>query len=140
MTANRTYNFADGKSLTLGERTLVMGILNVTPDSFSDEDVRALISFLNDEETVQCATVERSFLARVEGGCQVPVGVYATSAGEGMIQAEAVIASVDGSKLYRDKLTGPAENCEKIGRELADKLLAMGGLQIMQEIGLLMDR
>ena len=34
MTANRTYNFADGKSLTLGERTLVMGILNVTPDSF----------------------------------------------------------------------------------------------------------
>ncbi|SDG17740.1 dihydropteroate synthase [Selenomonas sp. WCT3] len=36
MTANRTYNFADGKSLTLGERTLVMGILNVTPDSFSD--------------------------------------------------------------------------------------------------------
>ncbi|TYZ20763.1 dihydropteroate synthase [Selenomonas ruminis] len=36
MTANRTYNFADGKSLVLGERTLVMGILNVTPDSFSD--------------------------------------------------------------------------------------------------------
>ncbi|MBQ1868131.1 dihydropteroate synthase [Selenomonas sp.] len=36
MTANRTYNFADGKSLVIGERTLVMGILNVTPDSFSD--------------------------------------------------------------------------------------------------------
>jgi dihydropteroate synthase len=26
----------DGRTLTLGERTLVMGILNVTPDSFSD--------------------------------------------------------------------------------------------------------
>ena len=25
-----------GKQLTLGERTLIMGILNVTPDSFSD--------------------------------------------------------------------------------------------------------
>ncbi|MCR5439162.1 MAG: dihydropteroate synthase [Selenomonas sp.] len=36
MTAKRTYTFTDGKSLTLGERTLVMGILNVTPDSFSD--------------------------------------------------------------------------------------------------------
>lgn len=36
MTANRMYHFADGKTLTLGERTLVMGILNVTPDSFSD--------------------------------------------------------------------------------------------------------
>ena len=36
MTANRHYRFADGKELTLGGRTLVMGILNVTPDSFSD--------------------------------------------------------------------------------------------------------
>ena len=36
MTAKRKYTFADGKTLTLGERTLVMGILNVTPDSFSD--------------------------------------------------------------------------------------------------------
>ena len=26
----------DGRTLALGERTLVMGILNVTPDSFSD--------------------------------------------------------------------------------------------------------
>lgn len=29
-----------GRTLTLGERTLVMGILNVTPDSFSDGGVR----------------------------------------------------------------------------------------------------
>lgn len=32
----RHYRFRDGKELTVGERTLVMGILNVTPDSFSD--------------------------------------------------------------------------------------------------------
>ena len=36
MTAERTYRFRDGKELRLGARTLVMGILNVTPDSFSD--------------------------------------------------------------------------------------------------------
>ena len=34
--AKRIYRFPDGKELTLGRRTLVMGILNVTPDSFSD--------------------------------------------------------------------------------------------------------
>ncbi|MBR1760794.1 MAG: dihydropteroate synthase [Schwartzia sp.] len=34
--ARRSYRFRDGKRLILGERTLVMGILNVTPDSFSD--------------------------------------------------------------------------------------------------------
>lgn len=32
----REYRFRDGKKLVLGGRTLVMGILNVTPDSFSD--------------------------------------------------------------------------------------------------------
>ncbi|MFC2499937.1 MAG: dihydropteroate synthase [Selenomonas noxia] len=32
----RTYRFRDGKKLILNGRTLVMGILNVTPDSFSD--------------------------------------------------------------------------------------------------------
>ena len=36
MTAERTYRFRDGKELRLGGRTVIMGILNVTPDSFSD--------------------------------------------------------------------------------------------------------
>ena len=35
----REYRFHDGKKLVLGEKTLVMGILNVTPDSFSDGGV-----------------------------------------------------------------------------------------------------
>jgi len=32
----RKYKWQDGKTLTLGQRTMVMGILNVTTDSFSD--------------------------------------------------------------------------------------------------------
>ena len=32
----RYYKWLDGKSLTVGKKTLIMGILNVTPDSFSD--------------------------------------------------------------------------------------------------------
>lgn len=36
MTVTRKYVFRDGKKLEIGKRTLVMGILNVTPDSFSD--------------------------------------------------------------------------------------------------------
>ena len=36
MRCNRNYHFADGKELHLGGKTCIMGILNVTPDSFSD--------------------------------------------------------------------------------------------------------
>ena len=32
----RSYTFRDGLQLELGGRTLIMGILNATPDSFSD--------------------------------------------------------------------------------------------------------
>ena len=32
----RNYKWKDGKTLSLGDVSLVMGILNVTPDSFSD--------------------------------------------------------------------------------------------------------
>ncbi|MHA6481505.1 dihydropteroate synthase [Paenibacillus sp. strain BS8-2] len=32
----RSYELGDGVTLSLGERTLIMGILNATPDSFSD--------------------------------------------------------------------------------------------------------
>lgn len=34
--AVRTYHWKDGKTLELGKKTLLMGILNITPDSFSD--------------------------------------------------------------------------------------------------------
>ena len=36
MKVKRHYRLPSGKELTVGEGTLVMGILNVTPDSFSD--------------------------------------------------------------------------------------------------------
>ncbi len=36
MREKRNYVWSDGKHLSVGEKTLVMGILNVTPDSFSD--------------------------------------------------------------------------------------------------------
>ena len=105
-----------------------------------DAKVRERIGFLNDPETARCATAERAFLGRVEGGCQVPVGVYATPAGAGKLQVEAVIASLDGVRLYRDRIDGRTADAEDLGIQLADRLLDMGGIQIMHEIGLLLDR
>lgn len=104
-----------------------------------DEEILEMIAFLNDEDMVACAKGERAFLAKVEGGCQVPVGVFGSVENE-ELQLEAVIASLDGARLYRDKLTGAKSEAEKLGGELAEKLLAAGGLEIMQELGLLLDK
>ncbi len=105
-----------------------------------DADMREMLAFLNDEATVHCAKAERAFLGRVEGGCQVPVGVYAVPAANDEIQVKAVIASLDGQRLYRDKLSGKASEAEKLGVTLAEKLLAAGGQEILQELGLLQNK
>ena len=55
-----------------------------------DTELREMLAFLDDKETRACTITERAFLAAVEGGCQVPVGVYAISPKLGMVKAEAV--------------------------------------------------
>ena len=102
-----------------------------------DIAVLDLLAFLNDAESVQNSTAERAFLATVEGGCQVPVGVYAQTK-ENQLHVEAVIASVDGKRLIRDSITGPSMDADKLGSALAQRLLDAGGRQIMQELGLLL--
>lgn len=101
-----------------------------------DKEILELIGFLDHEDTRAAASLERAFLARVEGGCQVPVGVYA-QVKEAVIEAEAVIASLDGSRVFRGKITGGLEEAASLGRQLAESLLADGALEIMQDLGLL---
>ncbi len=103
-----------------------------------DKGTIDLLKFLHDEAAATAATAERAFLARVEGGCQVPVGVYAETDGDN-ITIEAVIASLDGKRLLRDKITGNSSKAAELGIHIAESLLDKGGLAIMQEIGLLKD-
>ena len=104
-----------------------------------DEVVKEMISFLQDEATACAAIAERSFLGAVEGGCQVPVGVFAETDAAGQLRVEAVIASVDGRQLLRGEHSGDPGAAAILGQELADRLLAQGGREILQQIGLLQD-
>ena len=98
-----------------------------------------MLAFLQDDETTRCAAAERAFLETVEGGCQVPVGVYAVPA-DGGVEVEAVIASLDGKRRFRDKVKGEWNDAEALGHQLANRLLDAGGIEILHEIGLLLDR
>ena len=104
----------------------------------ADKETRELLEFLNDRCTRLCTDAERGFLATVEGGCQVPVGVHAVSAEAG-IRVEAVIASLDGSTLLRDALEAEVKDAQEaraVGVNLAEKLLARGGREILRSIGI----
>ena len=98
-----------------------------------DKDLLDGISFLNHPVTATAVKAERAFLLRLEGGCQVPIGAYAT-ADANSVTLTGLIASVDGKEILREEMSGPAESAEKIGTELAQKLLDMGGRRILDEV------
>jgi len=73
-----TVPLAGGGELTLGERTLVMGILNVTPDSFSDGG-----DFLDPDRAIEQA--ERMI---AEGADIIDVGGESTRPGAAPVKAD----------------------------------------------------
>jgi hydroxymethylbilane synthase len=98
-----------------------------------DEGVLGWIRQLDDADTRRATTSERSLLSRLEEGCQVPVGALARVEGE-ELTLRAVIASLDGSRAVEGAQSGPVQQSQSTGRELADKLLAEGGDSILDEI------
>src|SRR5580700_10940621 len=86
------------RTLQLGERTLIMGILNVTPDSFSDGG--------------QYQDPDRAFARAVEleeeGADLIDIGAVSTRPGSARIsEAEELRRLVPVLKRLRNKLTIP---------------------------------
>jgi len=98
-----------------------------------DDSTRRLIAPLDHRETRLAVKSERAFLARLEGGCQVPVAARAKIVGD-ELELTGLVAEVDGSVLLRETATGPVDKPEKLGVELANRLLKKGGREILENI------
>ncbi len=94
-----------------------------------DEATIAALAPLDDPDTRAAVTAERALLARLEAGCAAPVGALAEVVDDvdgAVISMRAVVASLDGEHDLRRSLTGPADEAERVGRELAEIFLADG--------------
>ena len=98
-----------------------------------DEFVRELLSRIDHGPTRTAVTAERALLERLEGDCQVPIAAHATVKGAS-VTLEGLVASVNGRRLVRDSVQGPAQDAHALGVQLGDKLLAKGGDLILKEI------
>jgi len=78
-------------------------------------------------------TAERSLLAALGGGCQVPIGAHSTLDGD-RLNLMAVVVSPDGSDCVRGERAGAAADAERIGRELAESLLGAGADRILESV------
>ena len=99
------------------------------------EDIRVMnrIYPLDHEESHIAIEAERSFLTRLEGGCQVPIGVYATIEGNTM-RLRGLVGSLDGKQVLKAEQTGSTEDPRALGFELAGEILEMGADKILKEV------
>lgn len=99
----------------------------------NDREVLEMLAFLNHQETRWAVEAERAYLAEVEGGCQIPIGVFATVE-EKVLTLEAAILSVDGKRQIRQTISGAREDGKKLGWHLARQMLNEGGREILKEL------
>ena len=96
----------------------------------NDERTAKAVAKLNHEPTRTCITAERAFLRRLEGGCQVPIGAHATLDGENLL-LEGMVGSLDGTVMFRDRVSGKADKADVLGTKLADSLIALGARELL---------
>jgi len=100
--------------------------------SDDDRETIGLISPIVDELTGTCVMAERSYLAELGGGCELPVGAYAYDDGD-LLCLETVLASLDGGTVLRTKHQG--KDPITLGAQTAQELLASGGYNLLAKGG-----
>ncbi|MGC1783228.1 MAG: hydroxymethylbilane synthase [Acidobacteriaceae bacterium] len=103
-----------------------------------DDATRAMVATLDHAPTRFAVTVERTALARLEGGCQLPVGVHCEAA-DGGWPITAMVASPDGSTIVWEEMRlDGAElsdaQARDAGARMSDRLLRRGAAGLLGSV------
>ena len=98
-----------------------------------NDEILNLLTNIDHHDSRQAITAERSFLRKLEGGCQVPIGAYAKIEGS-CLCLEGTVVSLDGRDKVRSSVLGDMQEAEQIGARLADKLISLGAGEILSKV------
>ena len=97
-----------------------------------DAVTREILSSLNHADTCSAVTAERTALAALGGGCQVPIGVYCHRS-ENTWHIAACVARPDGGIILRAQDEGA--DVSVLGHSIAEKLLSLGARDLLSGQG-----
>ena len=97
-----------------------------------DHQLLELLQKFSNSETTQTVRAERSFLNKMEGGCQVPIAGYAHLNEENEIVLTGLVASPDGKMIYKTQMSG--NDPEKLGELVANKLIEKGAKNLIDQV------
>jgi hydroxymethylbilane synthase len=96
-----------------------------------DPTVLEVVGRIDDRLSAAALTAERGVVTRLGGGCQMPLGAYASVPG-GRQSLVAGVASLDGARLVRAAaMVDGIERAAALGAEVGDRLLAGGAGEIL---------
>jgi hydroxymethylbilane synthase len=95
-------------------------------------DLLEILAALDDHASRAAVTAERALLAELEAGCSAPVGAYAALE-EQTLHLIGVVAGYDGERQVRLSVSGHPDLAERLGRDLAARMIAKGADQLMGE-------
>jgi hydroxymethylbilane synthase len=98
-----------------------------------DAQMKSLLAPLNHEGTSVATRAERSFLAALEGGCQVPIGAL-VSAVDGKPTLYGMLADLSGRHIVRGSRLLDLGDPESTGEALADEIRSRGGASLLVEL------
>ncbi|OGL62072.1 MAG: hydroxymethylbilane synthase [Candidatus Tectomicrobia bacterium RIFCSPLOWO2_12_FULL_69_37] len=98
-----------------------------------DAETLALLAALEHLPTRQAVEAERRAMAVLEGGCKVPMAAFAELR-RGRLRLRALVASLDGERLAEAEGEDAPERASALGEEVARRILAAGGRDILSEI------
>ena len=98
-----------------------------------DRRVNETVARVNDDRTMAAVSAERALVAALGGGCQMPVAALAILSGDDLT-LEGLVSSLDGNRAPRVHLRGARAQPEALGRAVADRLIAAGAADILEEV------
>jgi hydroxymethylbilane synthase len=95
-----------------------------------DAEVARIVDTISDRAALDALRAERAIVRALGGGCQMPLGAYATITSTDLA-VRAVVIAADGTRVIRDQAHGRRADAVTIGQALARSLLDRGAGDIL---------
>jgi hydroxymethylbilane synthase len=132
----RRLGFGDRISATISPHDCVpapgQGIVAIEIRA-DDENSRKTVSRIHDAMAAAALEAERTVVAALGGGCQLPLGALASVNGSDM-EVQAAVCSPDGTRVVRAHAHGPVSAAATLGERVAARLVREGAQEILNAV------